>query len=90
MYSSNPAQEHQTITPGVVDPDLDPGAFILVGWIQIRIRIGNTDPDPGGPKLLTKVKKIQVLSARCSLLRNERKTSPGAWTPFMEAYRRDK
>jgi hypothetical protein len=21
-------------------------AFILVGWIRIRIRIGNTDPDP--------------------------------------------
>ncbi len=37
----------------VADPDLDPDphgyAFILVGWI--RIRIGNTDPDPnpGGP-----------------------------------------
>jgi hypothetical protein len=31
-------------------------AFILVRWI--RIRIGNTDPDPGGPKLPTKVKKL--------------------------------
>jgi hypothetical protein len=25
-------------------------AFFLVGWIRIRIRIGNTDPDPGGAK----------------------------------------
>ncbi len=28
-------------------------AFILIGWI--RIRIGNTDPDPGGQKWLTKI-----------------------------------
>ncbi len=43
--------------------------FILVGWT--RLRIGNTDldPDPGGPKLHTKVKKIQVL--KCSLLTEE-------------------
>ncbi len=41
----------------VVDPDLDPAAYILVGWI--RIRIGNTVPDSGGPKWPTKVKKIQ-------------------------------
>jgi hypothetical protein len=34
-------------------------AFILVGWI--RIRIGNSDPDPGGPKWTIKVKKIKVL-----------------------------
>jgi hypothetical protein len=37
-------------------------AFILVRWI--RIRIGNTDPEPGGPKLPTKVKKIQVLKCQ--------------------------
>jgi hypothetical protein len=34
-------------------------AFILVSWI--RIRITNTEPDPGGLKLFTKVKKIQDL-----------------------------
>jgi hypothetical protein len=39
-------------------------AFILVSWIRIRIRIGNTDPDPGGPKLRIKVKKIQVLKCQ--------------------------
>ncbi len=46
-------------------------AFILVGWIWIRNRIGCTDPDPDlwGPKGPTKEKKIQVL--KCSLLRNE-------------------
>ncbi len=37
----------------MADPDLDPdpheSAFILVGWI--RIRNGNTDPDPGGPNV---------------------------------------
>jgi hypothetical protein len=42
--------------------------------LRIRIRI-RTDPHSfwsGGPKLPTKVKKIQVfLSARCSLLRDE-------------------
>ncbi len=37
-------------------------AFILVGLIRIRIRIGNTDPDLGGPKRPAKVKKIQVLT----------------------------
>jgi hypothetical protein len=44
----------------VADPDLHGSTFISVSWIRIRIRIGNTDPDPGGPKLPTKVKKIQV------------------------------
>jgi hypothetical protein len=35
-------------------------------WIRIRIRIGNPDPNSGGLKLPTKVKKIQVgRSARC-------------------------
>jgi hypothetical protein len=28
--------------------------FILVGWIRIRIRIGNTDPDTEGPKMTHK------------------------------------
>jgi hypothetical protein len=48
-------------------------AFILVGWIRIRIRTGNTDPDqdPGGPKLTTKVKNLKFSSARCSVLRDE-------------------
>jgi hypothetical protein len=38
----------------VADPDPDPdphgSAIILVGLIRTLIRIGNTDPDPGGPK----------------------------------------
>ncbi len=53
------------------DPDPHRSACILVGWI--RIRIGNTDPDPWGPKWPTKVKKIQVLQwfGRCFLLRDE-------------------
>jgi hypothetical protein len=41
----------------------------LVG--RIRIRTGKTDPDPGGSKWPTKVKKIQVSSAICFLLRDE-------------------
>jgi hypothetical protein len=44
-------------------------AFILVDCIWIRI--GKTDPDPGGPKRPTKVKFLSFLSARCSLLRDE-------------------
>jgi hypothetical protein len=42
---------HET---SVADPDPDGSTFILVNWI--RIRIGNTDPDSGGPKLPTKQK----------------------------------
>jgi hypothetical protein len=43
----------------VADPDPHGSAFILVGWIPIRI--WNTDLDPGGPKCPIKVKKIQIL-----------------------------
>jgi hypothetical protein len=34
------------------DPDLHGSALIFVGWIRMRIRIGNTIPDPnsGGKK----------------------------------------
>jgi hypothetical protein len=42
----------------VVDLDPHGSAFILVGWIWIRI--GKTDPDRVGPKGPTKVKKMQV------------------------------
>jgi hypothetical protein len=41
----------------VADPD--PASLI-----RIRIRVGNTDSDPGGSKLPTKVKKIQVLKCQ--------------------------
>jgi hypothetical protein len=39
-------------TCSVADPEPNGSAFILVRWIWIQIRIGNTDPDsdPGGPK----------------------------------------
>ncbi len=49
-----PGTVFQSVIISVADPDPDPdpdphgSAFILVGWI--RIRIGSTDPDPGGPK----------------------------------------
>jgi hypothetical protein len=51
----------------VSDPDLDPDPdpyWIRIQsdhWIRIRIRNLNTDPDPGGQKLPTKVEKIHVL-----------------------------
>ena len=41
------------VYPRVSDPD--------PYWIRIRIRNLNTDPDPGGQKLPTKVEKIHVL-----------------------------
>jgi hypothetical protein len=31
-------------------PDKHGSAFILVGWIRIRIGNMDPDPDPGGPK----------------------------------------
>ncbi len=55
----------------VADPDPHGSTFISVSWIQIRIRIGNTDPDPGGPKLPTKVKKIQLMKCQMFSLRHE-------------------
>ncbi len=52
-----PGTVFQSVIISVADPDPDPdpdphdSAFILVGWTGLdRIRIGNTDPDPGGPK----------------------------------------
>ncbi len=57
-------------------------AFILVGWI--RIRIGNSDPDPGGPKWPTKVKKIRSFEVLAVLFRGM-KTSPVAWTSCTKA-----
>jgi len=48
------------VQSSVADPDPDPHgyAFTFVGWI--RILIGNTDPDPGGPKM--KHKSVENLS----------------------------
>ncbi len=45
----------------VADPDRHRSTFISVSWIRIWIRIVNTDPDPdpGGSKLPTKVKKFK-------------------------------
>ncbi len=40
--------ESGTLVTSVADPYPHGSAFILVGWI--RVRIGNTYPDPGGPK----------------------------------------
>ncbi len=41
------------------DPDPCPhgSAMILVGWIWIRILIGNEDPDPGRQKKTHKISK---------------------------------
>jgi hypothetical protein len=40
------------VNNNVADLDQHGSTFIVVSWIRIRIRIGNTapDPDPGGPK----------------------------------------
>ncbi len=50
------------VSDSVSDPDSYPdprgSALILVGWIPIRIRIGNADPDPGGLKRSTKIEKV--------------------------------
>jgi hypothetical protein len=39
-------EDFSIVLLSVADPNPHGSAFILVGWI--RIRIGNTDPDPGG------------------------------------------
>jgi hypothetical protein len=44
-----------------VDPDPRGFSLILVGWIRIRIRIGNADPDhvgKYGPKKAPKKRRI--------------------------------
>jgi hypothetical protein len=51
----------------VADPDPHGSTFISVSWI----RIPNADPDPGGPKLPTEVKKIQLLKCQMFSLRDE-------------------
>jgi hypothetical protein len=33
-----------------LEPDSHGSSFIFVGWNRNRIRIGNKDPDPEGPK----------------------------------------
>jgi hypothetical protein len=55
-------------------------------WIRIRIHFGrlDPDPDPGGHKLHTKVKKCQVFEV-LDVLFWGMKTSPVAWTFFLEA-----
>ncbi len=45
-------------TCSAVDPDWI--RIQLCPWIRIRIRINNTDPDPGGKILLTKIEKKLV------------------------------
>ncbi len=50
-----------SVNVSIVDPDPHGAAFILVGWIRIRIWNTDSDPDPGVPKWPTKVKKIQGL-----------------------------
>ncbi len=40
-------------------------------WIRISIHFGRLDPDPGGPKWPTKVKKLKFWCVRCSLFRDE-------------------
>jgi hypothetical protein len=61
--------------------------LILVGWILTWISIRNSDPDPGGKKLSTKIGEREEISSFevldvlfCGL-----KASPVTWTPFMEA-----
>ncbi len=63
----------------VADPDPHRYAFILVGWI--RIRIGNTDPDPGGPKWNKKSEENSSFEV-LDILFWGMKTSPVAGRPL--------
>jgi hypothetical protein len=61
---------------------------VLMFRIRIRIDFGWLDPDPGGPKKITKFGKkfrnFMFCSAGCSLLRGEG-FSAVDWTSFMDA-----
>ncbi len=68
----------------VVDPDSHVSLFILVGWNRVRIRIWNTDPDPGGAKITHKSEENSSFEVQDVLFWGM-KTSPVAWTSLMEA-----
>jgi hypothetical protein len=56
-YCANRDNFPQTYIIGIKCIQFFPVLWIRIGLIWIRIRIGNMDPDPGGPKWPTKVKK---------------------------------
>ncbi len=47
-----------TLASSVTDPDPDPHSCGRLD--PDRIRIGNMDPDPGGPKLPTNLRKFKL------------------------------
>jgi hypothetical protein len=56
----------------MVVPDPHGSVLILVGWIRIRIRIGNADPDQGEQNLTIKSEEMcyfEVLYVLCRELK---------------------
>ncbi len=71
---------HSSILPSISGPKFLFTAVFLIririgsGFNQVRIRIWNPDPDPGGqiwPTIIGKIKNFMFWSAECSLLRAE-------------------